>query len=77
MTFRVTGLSKGWAGITASFQKFFVTGKPDGDPFSVALTAGTADNTYTKSSLAKGDYTVSVCESDKTDWSDTVKFTIP
>lgn len=77
MTFKVTGLTKGWAGITASFQKFFATGKPDGDAFSAGLTATTADNTYTKSSLPKGDWTVSVCENDKTSWSAPVKFTIP
>lgn len=77
MTFTVTGLSKAWAEVTASFQKLYATGKPDGDAFSVGLTATAANNTYQKSSLAKGDWTVTVCESGKDAWSEPVKFAVP
>ena len=76
MTFRVTRLTKEWAGLTASFQKLFATGKLDGDAFSVSLVAGSADNVYTKSSLAKGDWTVSACEAGGSAWSSVVKFTV-
>lgn len=76
MTFRVTGLSKGWAELLASFQKLLTTGKPDGDPFSVTLLPTGDGATYSKNSLPKGTYEMEVCEEGKQSWSPKVKFTV-
>lgn len=76
VAFQVKNLSKPWAPLIASFQKYYSTGKPDGPAFSVNLIATTAENTYQHPSLSKGSYTVSVSESNSTVWSETKYFSV-